>query len=197
MKNHKLAILASLTLFSFILVAGIASATGWQADYNSNANAYLVMSPAYSEYNIFGSGSRSSEFSQYPSWNSNGATYDSSYSSNFDSNSYSKISQGPLIDRTTKYDEYLTTDGWDRITRTINIRTYDKYLGAYESVSSNSQNRQSSGSDYATFYDSDYDGGFSWSQQSEYDKADYGKDSYWDTYYYAPRLDNGHYVWRY
>ncbi len=117
------------------------------------------------------------------------------------SSSFNRNYQGPMIDRTTSYDEYLKIKATGKVIRTISARTSEKYLGAKETESLNSQTNSRYNSDYSLTSPNPiyYNGGSYWRSEPSYNYESFGRDSYNSRYYYQPRYDSslGYYNWRY
>ena len=82
-----------------------------------------------------------------------------------------------------------------KITNTVT----EKYVGASESVYSNSQNNRVSLTTANTNADKNYNGGFSFGKQRLYDASEYQKEGYTTAYYYRPSYNSnsGYYNWKY
>src|SRR6185436_8543905 len=82
---------------------------------------------------------------------------------------------------------------------TVSTSLTEKYVGASESLYSNTQNRQFASNNANAESSQTYDGGFSYGKQRSYDSSEYSTESYKDPYYYRPYFDNsnGYYSWNY
>ena len=129
--------------------------------------------------------------------------------SDFDSSSSSYDYRGPMFEKQMVQREDFAKDSFaksglfsarnsDSLRHSISTSVTEKYLGATESLFSNSQNRRSSsktGDEKASY---DADEGFSFGKQRVFDASEYAKDSYTQPYYYRPAYDSqGYYNWRY
>ena|SRR3989338_4177890 len=127
---------------------------------------------------------------------------------NFDTATSSYDYRGPLYERriistddfihdVSAKSGFFSSNSKDLITRSIRNEVVEKYVGATESLYTDSKNNRvftQSASDTST---RSYDGGFSFGKQRLFDQTEYGRDSYSREYYYRPFLGNGFYNWRY
>lgn len=107
--------------------------------------------------------------------------------------------QGPIIQRDTRYDEFLKVGKSGRVTRTVTAQTSERYVGAVQIDNTLSQNRNSYNREFnsiptnPTYYTES-----SFRTLPKYNYYDYGPNNYGRSYYYAPRYDSGgYYNWRY
>jgi len=141
--------------------------------------------------------------SYYPSYTSSSynPTFITDRVSSLDRSSsiYSRNFQGPIIQRDTKYDEFLKIGKSGRVYRTVSSQTSERYLGGtqVESFQSDDKRAYNKELDSIPISTRDYDPYFR--SLSSYDYSAYGKDKYGKPYYYQPTYnpDKGYYNWRY
>ncbi len=110
---------------------------------------------------------------------------------------YNREYQGPVMQKDTRYDEFLKVGKSGRVTRTVSYQTSERYVGNIE--------REAKGESESKLYERDYSSvptRSSYSQESSfrdahvYNSYDYGN-GYGNNYYYSPKYSNGYYNWRY
>jgi len=122
--------------------------------------------------------------------------------SNIDDNKQflSRNYQGPIIQKDTRYDEFLKIGKSGRVTRTISATTSERYIGDVQNELITSEQGRNYQNEYnyipnnPTIYSQDV----SFRLLPTYDYSRYGPDRYGGSYYYSPRYDpRGYYNWRY
>lgn len=112
---------------------------------------------------------------------------------------YNRNFQGPIIQRDTKYDEFLKIGKSGRIYRTVSSQTSERYLGGTQIESFQSNDKRTYNKELSSIPTSakDYDPYFR--SLPSYDYSAYGQDKYGKPYYYQPiyNPDKGYYNWRY
>ncbi len=143
----------------------------------------------------------SSQYTKYPTYYNAPTIIDKTSSLNQDTLTYSKSYQGPIIQKDTKYDEFLKIGKSGRVTRTISAQTSERYVGAVQLENKDSKTLSSYNQDYNYIPNNPtyYDGGYSsFRYTPTYNYNNYGPDSYLNNYYYSPRYNSqGYYNWRY
>lgn len=186
---NKLKMLVSLTVLVFLISLSFSSAY------------FQVSSPSfrssYSDSAFSSLSDKYSDFVKYPVSDYNQMQKNSFLSKNQDSINYNRNYQGPTVERTTRYDEFLRVRSRGRVIRTISAATTERYLGASLNEAYSNQNNNIRTSEQTSQTSSNYDGGFSWRNREAFDSSRYNSGS--SVYYYQPRYDYnlGYYNWRY
>jgi len=127
---------------------------------------------------------------------------------NLDTSTSSYDYRGPLYERRIVSTDDFTHDisaksgffssnSKDLVTRSIRNEVVEKYVGATESLYTDSRNNRVSTQSASDTSTRSYDSGFSFGKQRIFDETEYGRDSYTGEYYYRPPSGNGFYNWRY
>lgn len=139
-------------------------------------------------------------YNSYPTHNAPTIT-DRANSINEGSSSYNRNYQGPIIQRDTKYDEFLKIGKSGRVLRTISSTTSERYVGGTQVETANTQNKNNYNRDYTSIPNNPayYSESSYFRSLPRYNYLDYGSDRYGKSYYYEPRYDDnkGFYNWRY
>ena len=131
------------------------------------------------------------------------AISDKTSSINNENNFFTRNYQGPVIEKTTKYDEFFQISKRGKLTKSISSTTTERYIGALESLSKGSEIRSGYNRDYSNIPTNHYyyEGGSAWRYKSSFNAIDYSKgfNTYTRPYYYDGRYDSqkGYYNWRY
>ena len=184
---------------------------------------YSAAAPAYTAYPMYSGYSRPSstfssttKYQESPGFTRGAAqTFRQNSASNeafsdFDSSSAGYDYRGPMFERQIVNREDFAKDSSSRsglfsakssdsLHHSISTMITEKYLGATESLTTNSQNRRSSSKKSNEQASADVDEGFSYGKQRVFDASEYGKDSYTQPSYYRPMYNDnkGYYTWRY
>lgn len=140
-----------------------------------------------------------SQFERDPSFINQPTVNYKSTNNNLASSFYNRNYQGPVIERTTRYDE-LTRLKRGRFFRLISETTSERYVGASESENRGLESRSENSQEYNSIPTNPavYEGGSLWRHKASYEPQLYNQNSYTQPYYYAPRYDSrGYYNWRY
>lgn len=152
-----------------------------------SAYSYTPLSSSESQYGIF------PKYQNFPTLN------DKYSNSNFASSSANRNYQGPLMERTIKYDQFFERTRRGRITQTSSFLQTERYQGPTLLESSASENRAQNSREYSNIptNPSIYDAGSSWRNKELFTYNAYGRDSYSQPYYYSPRYTGSYFDWRY
>lgn len=183
--NKKLR-LFGVALMTSIFLLNLASA-GYSYYYPKSYYSY----PSYNQ---------ESQQEIFPKYYNAPTIADRTANSDFAGASFNRNYQGPILERTTRYDEFTKIGKSGRLLRTVSATTSERYVGASESESRASESRSQNARDYISTPQNPtlYDGGSFWRNKESFNYDVYGSNSYTRPYYYAPRYDSsGYYNWRY
>ena len=180
--------LFGVTLLATMFLINLASA-GYSYSYpTSYYSSSYVLTPTVE-----------SQFEKAPSFINQPTVNYKTVNNNAASSFYNRNYQGPVIERTTRYDE-LTRIKRGKLFRLVSETTTERYVGAAESESRGSQSQSENTKDYSSIPTNPtvYDGGSLWRYKSSFEPQITNQNSYTKPYYYAPRYDSrGYYNWRY
>ncbi len=128
---------------------------------------------------------------------------------NFDKAASSYDYRGPIYERriistddfihdVSAKSGFFSSNSKDLTTRSIRSEVVEKYVGATESLYTNSNNNRVSTQSASDTSTRSYDGGFSFGKQRIFDETEYARDSYSGEYYYRPVFSQkGYFNWKY
>ncbi len=179
--NKKLLLLQLLTV-SLVITTLVAVSAG---NYYYPTRTYFYPTPQYYQ---------SSNYYNAPT------ITERTSSSNENSLSYNRNSQGRLFERNSRYDEFLKIGKSGRVTRTVSATESERYIGGVQIENTLSQSKANSASNFNNIPTNPtiYNGDSYYRALPKYNYYDYSQDSYTKPYYYMPRYDSkGYYNWRY